>query len=610
MHKDLSVRSCWYGALLLLGGALLIRLGVLILTPQSHLSDVIDLIYDDGYYYLGIAANLAESGHSTLDGITSTNGYQPLWLIVLAGFAKIVGTQTHTFFVASCALLYVIALCGPLVALTWRRGEWRIPALCIGTGVGIVVIQQPGVFLEGLEPVLFAPLIVPLVLFIERADENRSLLALSAVLAIAFLIRLDALALFVSTVAVLPLLALLTKTIRPQQWLANTFNLGLRLSIFVVPTVLIYAAVNQALFDSPIPVSGVAKLLGGPRFANWGVIEMFFTRWRPLALLILVMLPLEFLTRQAHLSPRPFFYRAFAVVAVAMSIQAFYYAAFSTWNVWPWYAYLVAVAMALVIARIVYLTALLCTTERLRSVAIGVLVLLFAWAGHRAAAFAYRSLPGDLQARLSIGSQLKLGPIKDSSTLSFNQVSLLMLNEFFTEPTRTTVAMGDRAGGLAYWGRGNVAVIQAEGLTLDKAYLSARAQQQGEHYFEQLPIRDWVVDREFFATITREDGTLEYAIPEPIQGRVTNEPVPTFCFPQSAIRYSKQYASAWGVNTRIAFSFDERTPCSNDVLAIVREAERGMGLRQFSLPTEYRSELGGTMDKESEDRDRHFRPAQ
>jgi hypothetical protein len=378
--------------------------------------------------------------------------------------------------------------------------------------------------------------------------------------------------------------------------------------VFVIPTLLIYAAINQVLFDSAIPVSGVAKLLGGPKFANWGVIEMFFTRWRPLALLIIVLVPLEFLTRQARLAPRSFFYRSFAVVALAMSIQAFYYAAFSTWNVWPWYAYLVAVAMALVIARIVYLTALLFSLERLRMVAIGVLVLLFAWGGHRAAAFAYRSLPGDLQATLSIGSKLKLGPIKDSSTRSFNQISLLMLDEFFPAGTRTTVAMGDRAGGLAYWGRDKVAVIQAEGLTLDKAYLRARMEKQGERYFERFPIRHWIVDREFFATIRRDDGTLEYAIPEPIQGRVTNEPVPTFCFPESAIRYSKQYASAWGVNTRIIFSFAERTPCSEQVLALVRDAERGMGLRQFSLPTEYRTELGGTMDKQSEDRDRRFHP--
>jgi hypothetical protein len=181
-----------------------------------------------------------------------------------------------------------------------------------------------------------------------------------------------------------------------------------------------------------------------------------------------------------------------------------------------------------------------------------------------------------------------------------------MLEEFLPDATRTVVAMGDRAGGLAYWGREKVAVIQAEGLTLDKAYLRARANREGEHYFEQLPIAYWIVDREFFATVRREAGTLEYAIPEPIQGRVTNERVPTFCFPESAIRYRKSYASAWGVNTRIVFSFSERMPCSIEALALVREAEQGMGLRQFSLPTEYRPELGGTMDKEAEDRDRHF----
>jgi hypothetical protein len=609
MHKDSLVRICWYGALLLLSGALLIRVLVLVTMPQSRLAEVIDLIYDDGYYYLGIAANLADLGRSTLDGITATNGYQPLWLLVLTAFAKITGTEPRTFFIASCALLYVIALCGPLVALAWRNTSLRIAALSLGAGVGIVVIQQPGVFLEGLEPVLFAPLIVPLVLLIESAESKRALLGLSAVLAAAFLVRLDALALFVAAVAVLPLIGIATRTIRPAQFISTAVSTTLRLSIFVIPTVLIYAAINQYLFGSPIPVSGVAKLLGGPKFANWGVIEMFFTRWRPLAALIVALVPLEVLARRAQLNPQPVFYRTFAVVAVAMSIQAFYYAAFSTWNVWPWYAYLVAVAMALVIARIIYVGTLILSVERLRVVAIAVLVLMFAWAGHRAAAFAYRSLPGDLQAKLSVGSKLKLGPIKDSRTLSFNQISLVMLDDFFTQSSRMVVAMGDRAGGLAYWGRNKVSVIQAEGLTLDKSYLDARANRQGEHYFEQLPIEYWIVDRELFATVTHENGTIEYAIPEPIQGRITNQPVPTFCFPESAIRYRKPYSSAWGINTRIAFAFAKRMPCSEAALALVREAEQGMGLRQFSLPTEYRPELGGTMDKAGEDRDRHFDPA-
>ena len=40
-------------------------------------------------------------------------------------------------------------------------------------------------------------------------------------------------------------------------------------------------------------------------------------------------------------------------------MQAFYYAAFSTWKVWPWYAYLVTAALALVVVRIIYLANLL-----------------------------------------------------------------------------------------------------------------------------------------------------------------------------------------------------------------------------------------------------------
>src|SRR5882757_5765606 len=205
MHKDLLVRICWCCASLLLIFALAIRLAVLVTAPHAQLKDYVDFIYDDGYYYLGIAANIVDLGHSTLDGISATNGYQPAWLLILAGLARIVGTQPHTFFLASCALIYVIACSSSLLALGWWKGPSRPVALCLGAGVAIVVIQQPGVFLEGLEPILMAPLAIPLVILLERGGDPKTLLRLSWAMAAAFLVRLDALALYVAAVIGLPL---------------------------------------------------------------------------------------------------------------------------------------------------------------------------------------------------------------------------------------------------------------------------------------------------------------------------------------------------------------------------------------------------------------------
>jgi hypothetical protein len=181
-----------------------------------------------------------------------------------------------------------------------------------------------------------------------------------------------------------------------------------------------------------------------------------------------------------------------------------------------------------------------------------------------------------------------------------------MLDTFFKPEDPMLIAMGDRAGGLAFWGRGKVSVVQTEGLLLDIDYFKSRRANSSEEYFERMPIRYWVIDREVTATMPRPDGRLQYVVPDPIQGRITTTAVPTFCFPAEAIQYKKSYTSIFGVNTRLAFSFADREPCAAAALELVRSTAKGMGLRQFSLPTEYDRTRGGTMDKHSEDRDRHF----
>lgn len=588
MTKDLFARVCWGVALALLAVPLIIRCGVIAGASTASLHDVVDFIFDDGYYYLAIAANLADTGHSTLDGLTLTNGYQPLWLLVLSGFARLTGTRPWPFFVASATLIYALALLGPLLALAWWRSTWRSAALAFAGGLAIIVIQQPESFLQGLEPILFLPLALPLVALLENTHDSGRLTLLSLVLALAFLVRLDALSLYCATIVVLT--APMFRTGPSIAAARQSLFFVLRLSVFVIPVAAIYLVTNKAIFGTAVPVSGIAKMIGGPLFSNWGVALELLSRWKSFALLLALLAPLELFARTAGCSDRVF-YRSIVVVSLAAVIQGFYYCAFSTWHVWPWYAYLVALDMALVAGRILYLGAVLqgASVGR-RAAALVAVAVVGAWGLYRAGMFVQRSLVPDLPAEASLLSSLR--GRNPGHEVSFNQVSVAMLDDFFRKtqpaPQSTVIAMGDRAGGLAYWGRQELSLVQTEGLTLGIDYIKARIAERGAAYLEQRdpPLEYYVVDREYIPTVAADDGSPELVVADPIQGALTTAPVPTFCFPATAVRYRQSYAAQYGINTRIAFAFPERRPCPPQALQLVRSAATRMGgLRRFSLPS-------------------------
>ena len=607
MSKDSAIRLCWLVALMLLVTPLLAR-SVLILDATTQLRDVVDYIYDDGYYYLTIAANVADFGRSTFDGITATNGYQPLWLWVLSGLASLVGTQPHILFTAVCLLIYLLAAVSPLLALLWWRSQYRHVAFCIAAGLAVVILQQPTVFLQGLEPILMAPLALPLFMLIEcGSPDSRSALLLSALLGAAFLVRLDALALFAMVVLCVPLFDAMERR-GPNRRLIGAAQVALafRLCLVVIPVVAVYFVMNLRLFGSAVPVSGLAKQIGAPKFANWGILDSFFGRWKSVALILVILVPLELVARHLQCRPRPLFYRSLTIVTGALVIQAFYYASFSGWYVWPWYTYLVALGMALLIARIVYLAGLLLSLGRMAAVAIAAVMVIGAWATDRSASLLAGSLSLDTLSRFPVLRHLGpgLGPV--AGQISFNQLSLDMLSNFFVGGRRILIAMGDRAGGLSFWGRGKVAIVQTEGLVSSVEYLRARAVDAGAQYLERFPIEYLVVDREVIATATDAQGRRQLVIPDPIQGRVNTAPVPTFCFPPEAVRYQKSYLSVYGRNQRLALSFAQREHCGEQALNLMRSIEQGIGLRQYSLPGEYIPAEGGIFEKRVEDRDRGY----
>jgi hypothetical protein len=608
MQRPSFIRLCWLYSLLLLCVAFLARCFLLLSLPSSRGTDMVEYFYDDGYYYLTVAANIAEYGRSTFDGLTATNGYQPLWLLVLTCLARLVGTNAHTLFVSACILVYALILGSILLAGAWRKNDWAKISLCSSVGLAAIVLRWPLAFVQGLEPVLLVPLLLLFITLVERISEPRELYLLSAILAAMFLVRLDSLSLYVSALMGLAWPVVYRRPVWNGGRVPTVLGAAARLSVFVLPTVAVYMLVNQWLFNSAVPVSGLAKSIGGPKFSNWGVASAFIGPLRESAFLIPLLILLEWSARK-WARPAPLFYRSFFMFGAAGVIQCLYFCTEYTWDVMPWYECFLMTCAALVVARIVYLCSQLVDqpgppkSSWLAFAAIGIVGL---WMSIWAAKFTDAAMP--LSVRTAIRNTLHVGNPKVADARTFNQISLSMLEDFFDTSRHVLIAMGDRAGGIGYWGRHAVSVVQLEGLMLDKRYIQARQEHRGEEYLEQgFPIDTFVIDREVVIAVNGADGQPEYVIPDPVRGRIVNEPVPTFCFPSSAVLYTRKYFTFTGVNTRMAFRFADRVRCTPAVLDMIRSIELGIGLQQYSLPGEY-DYRGGFASSALEKRDRHWSP--
>jgi len=75
------------------------------------------LFEDDAYFYFQIAKNILDLGQSTFDGISTTNGYHPLWMAILVAVGvplKLAGVHSLSiyagFFIAVSCLVWVSIL--------------------------------------------------------------------------------------------------------------------------------------------------------------------------------------------------------------------------------------------------------------------------------------------------------------------------------------------------------------------------------------------------------------------------------------------------------------------------------------------------------------------
>ena len=266
---------------------------------------------DDAFYYFKTAQNIIEGRGITFDGIGRTNGFHPLWLLIISPlFAlarydlvlplRLVTILLVLFNIGSALLLYHLTSrhLAPGVAFLTALSFALLPAIHGTTTKG------------GMESGLNTFFIILLLSYLNKRDGRT--LILSGIAALTFLVRLDNI--------FLVYLAggwLLIRNWNPPSDKQNvapwSHRIRLTLFYFVPLTILIIAYIlwNQIGFGTPIPVSGQVKQW-------WGTLNNTVYGFPPKHLISFVG---QFLTDDENIGPwsiitRPLYIGAENIIAL------------------------------------------------------------------------------------------------------------------------------------------------------------------------------------------------------------------------------------------------------------------------------------------------------
>ena len=218
-----------------------------------------DTFIDDAFYYFEIAKNLATGKFSTFDGgITRTNGYHPVWLMLVTPFYWIFDLESALFGIKALEIMLIaggvclLAVAVRLAQLPWFLLFAVLPALYGQRGMLVGMEAAAGAFFLG-------ALLLAAVLFVRDAERWRWLLA-----GVAFLlpwVRLEYVAISLLVTGGLALLPNGGSLGRARSGFAVA-RLRLAGLPFVAAIVGIgaYFLYNGVVFGGILPVSAVAKI--------------------------------------------------------------------------------------------------------------------------------------------------------------------------------------------------------------------------------------------------------------------------------------------------------------------------------------------------------------
>jgi hypothetical protein len=283
---------------------------------------------DDFFYYLQIAHNLAEHGRSTFDGTTLTNGYHPLWLLVLTAFYLYGGDQAVFF---GIAVLTVAATVSTYLFTGRLLERHSIRASMAAFWAAWAALFALSMDRTGMEVILTVPLLLAFVTFAdgeEYLQTPRGAVAAGFLAALVILSRLDAVLLLVLYCAGLLLSRHRVLLLRRVPWML----LGLT-------PVFAYAASNLWFFGSLGPVSSSAKHLEPYYAFSTKTLESLFYPLGLVAMAFLIPAIALILGGAVFGMARRSQSILFWTMLVFTPVYLIVLSVSSDWGLWIWYRY-------------------------------------------------------------------------------------------------------------------------------------------------------------------------------------------------------------------------------------------------------------------------------
>jgi hypothetical protein len=440
---------------------------------------------DDAFFYCRIAANFVSECYLSFDGLTATNGFHPLWMILLVPLRLVAGGGTG-FMVAAVTLSAVLmGVCGYLFLA--RSSRYSLPVVLLTYLFLLRYIRDFS--LMCMETSVLLPLAFLLLLRSDsvNVDSRRNLWANGVLAALIFLSRLDSVLLLVPLVIIL-----LIKTGRKG---------AAPLLIPGIAAGAAYLTVNLGSMGTPFSVSGMMKASG----FGWNSLfaGQLFAMSDPLGIrspwgLYLFLLVLAFFVVFMKEKPRSAYASAICLIGFTF-VQLF----MSQWRLWYWYAYPAVLFLAFGVPPL----------------------LQMVYRKMKVSSRAERTVSALLLSAvvvLSVYWGINYGRTPEDDFRYRNMLIAMELNELL--PDSAIVAVGDRAGSFAYFFHGHV--IQAEGLAGDVQLVRAIQSGNLEEYLHDAGcgyILSWTGPH-----MVEDYDRWELRIPDPAQCRVYGNTIEVF----------------------------------------------------------------------------------
>ena len=476
------------------------------------------LLDSDYFYYATIADRLMTEGRLTFDGVSLTNGFQPLWLLAVTGLRMVCGSFGVAFYVALTALSFAAMvatyqLSAKLARLLGTSAE-RAAVLAV-----VYSTSTARLLSAGTETTLAVPLLLWLLVEIARAAAVTPGRAakLGFVASLGVLARVD------SAIAVALAVGGFIWFERPSIWRLSRLLATFAIGGLLVPA---YVAASMWMFRTPLPMSTLARRLYSAGISMaYGRSVAFTTVYGPTIAFVLplglaAMFMLRRRRQEGTVSPRALFA---AAVALGFAVLFFFLQALPGWTFFDRDAYPIAAASLSALA--------LATQPEL------------GWLPRRPVTVAVAAFVVALQPLLATRYYMEHGPwwsLTDNTLLAASYDVA-----HYMKDREGVYAMGANAGTVSYVS--GTPVLQLEGGVSDKHLLNRIKREDPL----DVPLRengvDYLIVSTAAAPVARRDGCYEVTQPatewagtrtRKMRGEICDEPIARFVTAASG--------NAWG----------------------------------------------------------------